>query len=747
MDADRQLSGFVAPKVKDLLVDMCLGGDSDPTDVKFKFPHEILEDQVVAIESVTLQSELPTQVKNSIHLFGASGELVKVVDSAQTSGGDLANGIYFASSGDTVAQQAGHKLLTPPVVIHPSKLPAWVESFALCTTMSFDLPKVTEYLSFPCTVETRPRGSAASMGSIDRQGFETKSSGSLFITPSDSAVKGTQSLIHGRFCRHNEKPSAWVYKALIRHYEHEVEADLLRSLGCFPCPTIPNKSQSTTLPVHVLGNKFSLTTDSNIVVFHLNKDTTVTKVQSFDQMDEIDLDEETQTLILTYHSDTENTQPWVGIRPHIPKEVLQSLYGENGPELSAHLNEDGTVNEYSLSNVARIAVQKPWDRPSGAWYPLAIFRRSESCWTITAAPQDAYGLKVNFSVENMDEKLVQMLLTLNMGAALDSAQASNENLVDLKFDSVMEFDTYRAPSLVLHRIGVESKYPGCKFSIVAYNQFGNALPQGPEAALIAEWALSKCTTGTAGRSIITLSLDDKVESDSKMKQLLQGKGIAGTADLAVSTPTCLALFADGGEKQRFHYWDNRYGNDKIYAASIRFAPKNAQQPLFFFAIRSRDDVSLNPSILPATIPHVVKRKFTLMIENGVNLKAMDSGGTSDPYVKGSIIVIPGSGSQTSVEFKTPVEKKTLNPHWGTRVEVPLNFASSRVKLDCIVWDQDLIGKDEIGRISEDITRFLDPVLCSAAPENGVRFELPLTDPKGKEPIGGRGKINLKVFMV
>eukprot|EP01065_Artemidia_motanka_P004015 TRINITY_DN1193_c0_g1_i1.p1 TRINITY_DN1193_c0_g1~~TRINITY_DN1193_c0_g1_i1.p1 ORF type:complete len:701 (+),score=227.11 TRINITY_DN1193_c0_g1_i1:74-2104(+) len=81
------------------------------------------------------------------------------------------------------------------------------------------------------------------------------------------------------------------------------------------------------------------------------------------------------------------------------------------------------------------------------------------------------------------------------------------------------------------------------------------------------------------------------------------------------------------------------------------------------------------------------------VKAGRNLVAADSGGTSDPYV---LLRVPG----TRQKGRTKVIKKTLNPTWNEtfHLSVPVSLLQTG-KLECTVWDKDMLSDDAIGEFS------------------------------------------------
>lgn len=64
---------------------------------------------------------------------------------------------------------------------------------------------------------------------------------------------------------------------------------------------------------------------------------------------------------------------------------------------------------------------------------------------------------------------------------------------------------------------------------------------------------------------------------------------------------------------------------------------------------------LSPDIIVLSPPHSLCSQLTIGILQAADLLSMDSGGTSDPYVK--VLLLPDKKKK----FDTKVHKKTLNP--------------------------------------------------------------------------------------
>lgn len=89
-------------------------------------------------------------------------------------------------------------------------------------------------------------------------------------------------------------------------------------------------------------------------------------------------------------------------------------------------------------------------------------------------------------------------------------------------------------------------------------------------------------------------------------------------------------------------------------------------------------------------------KLTVVILEAKNLKKMDVGGLSDPYVK----ICTYLGSKRQKKKKTSIKKRTLNPYYNESFTFEVPFEQlQKVQLVVTVVDYDRIGTSEpIGRV-------------------------------------------------
>ena len=111
------------------------------------------------------------------------------------------------------------------------------------------------------------------------------------------------------------------------------------------------------------------------------------------------------------------------------------------------------------------------------------------------------------------------------------------------------------------------------------------------------------------------------------------------------------------------------------------------------SLQEMSGADIVPALPPGT-PQQVKLYLHVLAARG--LRAMDRGGTSDPYV--TIQVGKLGQRKTSKERKcqTRVVKKNLNPKWDEQFNLSvLNNEIPEEELSVQVWDKDLIGSDDL----------------------------------------------------
>ncbi|XP_052248245.1 double C2-like domain-containing protein beta isoform X3 [Dreissena polymorpha] len=100
-----------------------------------------------------------------------------------------------------------------------------------------------------------------------------------------------------------------------------------------------------------------------------------------------------------------------------------------------------------------------------------------------------------------------------------------------------------------------------------------------------------------------------------------------------------------------------------------------------------------------------KQQLNIQIHKAMSLKAMDSNGLSDPYVK--LHLLPGVSKSTKLRTKTI--HKTLNPQWNETLVYHGISADDMLKktLRLSVLDEDAFGYDFIGETRVELHRFLN----------------------------------------
>ncbi|KAF7648881.1 hypothetical protein LDENG_00150440 [Lucifuga dentata] len=90
------------------------------------------------------------------------------------------------------------------------------------------------------------------------------------------------------------------------------------------------------------------------------------------------------------------------------------------------------------------------------------------------------------------------------------------------------------------------------------------------------------------------------------------------------------------------------------------------------------------------------KKLTVVILEAKNLKSMDVGGSSDPYVKMQLTL----DKRKWKKKKTSVKKKTLNPYYNESFTFSVSFEQiKKVNLVISVWDHDVVTRnDAMGKI-------------------------------------------------
>jgi Ca2+-dependent lipid-binding protein len=115
------------------------------------------------------------------------------------------------------------------------------------------------------------------------------------------------------------------------------------------------------------------------------------------------------------------------------------------------------------------------------------------------------------------------------------------------------------------------------------------------------------------------------------------------------------------------------------AMALKALPANGLQPA--------------SSDLPAGVGPDVELPLMITAVAGRNLKAMDRGGTSDPYLTFEVSSAIG---KTTKKCKSKVIKKTCNPQWGEDMTLPvsgLEIGQELLVVKC--FDKDMLGSDDL----------------------------------------------------
>ena len=117
---------------------------------------------------------------------------------------------------------------------------------------------------------------------------------------------------------------------------------------------------------------------------------------------------------------------------------------------------------------------------------------------------------------------------------------------------------------------------------------------------------------------------------------------------------------------------------------------NDKQPASVdLAIRLRD---------PAPLP--LEGVVRVSVVRARNLKAMDRGGTSDPYA----VVTLGSAPKNT-KARTQVVVKDLSPYWNASFDLACPNLHTE-SLQVAVYDKDLLSDDQIGTVQIELSRFM-----------------------------------------
>ncbi|KAJ1373770.1 hypothetical protein KIN20_036275 [Parelaphostrongylus tenuis] len=136
-------------------------------------------------------------------------------------------------------------------------------------------------------------------------------------------------------------------------------------------------------------------------------------------------------------------------------------------------------------------------------------------------------------------------------------------------------------------------------------------------------------------------------------------------------------------------------NDSMNAMELtKVQQERVDSPTPSFMSSPEDDSSTLGSIQFSVLYNLEEKKLTVHLIRAKNLKAMDSNGFSDPYVK--LHLLPGNAKATKLTSKTI--EKTLNPEWNEELYYYGVTEEDKQKktLRITVLDRDRIGSDFLG---------------------------------------------------
>lgn len=211
---------------------------------------------------------------------------------------------------------------------------------------------------------------------------------------------------------------------------------------------------------------------------------------------------------------------------------------------------------------------------------------------------------------------------------------------------------------------------------------------------------------------------------------------------------------EGEDKVWVQVWDwDQYGSNEmvgecaIYLSTV--AKRNSSSPKWYSIYGFRDDtetgigkvgqVYLSLKIQPPSPPSET-RCLEALVARGKDLRAMDSNGSSDPYVT---IELPGRKGSCR---RTAVVKRSLNPAWEERFSWILEEEDRELLVQA--WDRDFLSSDDligsctINLSSLDHTCVQQPAGPEASAEGDDIVWHTLRDSSGAD--AGQVSIGLKV---
>uniref|UniRef100_A0AAF5D5D0 Rabphilin n=2 Tax=Strongyloides stercoralis TaxID=6248 RepID=A0AAF5D5D0_STRER len=156
---------------------------------------------------------------------------------------------------------------------------------------------------------------------------------------------------------------------------------------------------------------------------------------------------------------------------------------------------------------------------------------------------------------------------------------------------------------------------------------------------------------------------------------------------------------EGAEKMLENFRDTSNAYIGCFCLPRNIFKRNKKHKNFFY-LKENDNEYLKKDVLGSVqfelTYYAKEKKLVIHLISARNLKAMDSNGFSDPYVK--FHLIPGNIKATKLTSKTI--EKTLNPNWDEElVYYGVTEKEKQIKtLRITVLDRDRIGSDFLGEV-------------------------------------------------
>ncbi|XP_004866735.1 synaptotagmin-5 isoform X2 [Heterocephalus glaber] len=174
------------------------------------------------------------------------------------------------------------------------------------------------------------------------------------------------------------------------------------------------------------------------------------------------------------------------------------------------------------------------------------------------------------------------------------------------------------------------------------------------------------------------SLDYDFQSGQLLVGILQAEGLAAL-DLGGSSDPYVRVYLLPDKRRRHE--------TKVHRQTLN--PHFGEA--FTFKLEKLGDICFSLRYVPTA------GKLTVIVLEAKNLKKMDVGGLSDPYVKVHLL----QGGKKVRKKKTTIKKNTLNPYYNEAFsfEVPCDQVQ-KVQVELTVLDYDKLGRNEaVGRVA------------------------------------------------